>query len=80
MLKAIIRFVFFVTPINFMSGLSFILFDNEDVIGTALKTQERRNVSNFRKQVLSTYLERCHKQVFEGGQDTAKQPPNDKKE
>lgn len=79
MLRAIIRFLFFVTPISFMSGLSFILFDNEEVIGTALKTQERRNPLKFRQKVLKHYLERCYKQVHEGGADST-QPPNDKKE
>lgn len=41
MLKALIKYIFFIIPIIFITGLSYILFDNLMVGSGALQVQDR---------------------------------------
>ena len=64
MIKALIRYIFFVIPVLFLSGLTFILFDKKEVLGGSF-TIRRRWRPDIKKQVLESYLNKCYKVVSE---------------
>lgn len=65
MIKAIIRFLFFLIPSTIIEGLTYILFERAEVIGTTLTLRKRwrPNQENIRKRILEDYLNKCFKQV-----------------
>jgi hypothetical protein len=64
MLRALLRFVLIDCLRYFLSGLSFIIFDHEEICGCTYKCRKQRK-KNFRKRVLIDYLNKCHRQVYE---------------
>ena len=64
MIKALIRYIFFVAPVLFLSGLVLILFDKKEVLGGNF-TIRRQWRPDIKKQVLESYLNKCYKVVSE---------------
>lgn len=65
MIKALIRF-FISNFRDFISGLIMILFDNEEILGTAYSTEKIVNknirLKAIEQKALKRYLEKCKKQ------------------
>lgn len=49
-------------PTAFLAGLSFIIFDKEEILETVFKTR-RQWRPNIKKRVLEEYLNKCYKHV-----------------
>jgi hypothetical protein len=64
MLRALLRFILFEMPITFISGLTYILYDREEIISTQFKVRKQKR-SDFKRRVLIDYLDKCHKEVYE---------------
>lgn len=62
MIYALIRYLFFEIPSAFIRGLTFIIFDKEEIISTSFTCRRRRKPIN-KKAILEHYLERRRKQV-----------------
>ena len=58
MIRALIRFIFIQHLRNFLTGLEFIIFDNEEIIGCHYQCRRVRN-KNFKSRVLQDYLDKC---------------------
>ena len=64
MFRALIRFLFFEIPLSVLSGLSYIFFDGDEIIGCGFKVQDQINKRDKENKVLVDYLNRCRKQVY----------------
>ena len=64
MLRALLRFILIDHPRNFLSGLSYIIFDKEEICGCTYKCRRQRK-KDFRKRILTDYLDKCYRQVYE---------------
>lgn len=64
MLRALLRYLLFEVPIAFVSGLTYILYEREEIISTQFKVRKQKR-KDFKKRVLVDYLDRCYKQVHE---------------
>jgi hypothetical protein len=64
MLRALLRFILFEMPITFISGLTYILYDREEIISTQFKVRKQKR-SDFKRRVLADYLDKCYKEVYE---------------
>ena len=64
MIGALIRYVLFEIPSAFLRGLVFIIYDKEEIVGTAFTVRRRRKRIDKQK-ILADYLELCRKQVCE---------------
>ena len=67
MLKAILRYLFFIIPSSFLRGLEFIIFDKEEVISAHFVVQDQYDKEIEKRKILLEHLERCRKQVFKKG-------------
>jgi hypothetical protein len=64
MLRALLRYLLFEVPIAFISGLSYILYEREEIISTQFKVRKQKR-SDFKRRILVDYLEKCYKGVYE---------------
>ena len=64
MLRALLRFILFEMPITFISGLTYILYDREEIISTQFKARKQKR-KDFKRRVLADYLDKCYKEVHE---------------
>lgn len=64
MLRALLRFILFEMPITFISGLTYILYDREEIISTQFKARKQKR-KDFKRRVLADYLDKCYKEVYE---------------
>ena len=64
MLRALLRFILFEIPITFISGLTYILYDREEIISTQFKVRKQKR-KDFKRRVLADYLDKCYKEVYE---------------
>ena len=64
MLRALLRFILFEMPITFISGLTYILYDREEIISTQFKARKQKR-KDFKRRVLVDYLDKCYRQVYE---------------
>ena len=64
MLRALLRFILFEMPITFISGLTYILYDREEIISTQFKARKQKR-KDFKRRVLADYLDICYKEVYE---------------
>lgn len=62
MIIALLRYFFFVMPIAFISGLSWILFDRQEITNTTFCIRRFRN-KQHKEKILKNYLEKCYKEV-----------------
>lgn len=62
MIYALIRYILFEIPSAFLRGLVFIIFDKEEIIGTAFTVRRRRKPID-KQAILVNYLENCRRQV-----------------
>lgn len=51
-------------PITFISGLTYILYDREEIISTQFKVRKQKR-KDFKRRVLADYLDKCYKEVYE---------------
>ena len=51
-------------PITFISGLTYILYDREEIISTQFKARKQKR-KDFKRRVLADYLDKCYKEVYE---------------
>ena len=68
MLRALLRFILIDHPRNFLSGLSFIIFDHEEIYSCTYQCRRFRN-KDFNKKVLRDYLDSCFRIVQEENAD-----------
>lgn len=64
MFRALLRFILFELPIAFISGLTYILYEREEIISTQFKVRKQKR-SDFKRRVLVDYLDKCYRQVYE---------------
>lgn len=64
MLRALLRFILFEMPITFISGLTYILYDREEIISTQFKARKQKR-KDFKRRVLADYLDKCYREVYE---------------
>ena len=64
MLRALLRFILFEIPITFISGLTYILYDREEIISTQFKARKQKR-KDFKRRVLADYLDKCYREVYE---------------
>ena len=64
MLRALLRFILFEMPITFISGLTYILYDREEIISTQFKARKQKR-KDFKRRVLADYLDKCYREVHE---------------
>ena len=62
MLRALLRFLLFEMPIAFISGITYILYEKEEIISTQFKVRKQKR-ADFRKRVLVDYLNKCYREV-----------------
>ena len=51
-------------PITFISGLTYILYDREEIISTQFKARKQKR-KDFKRRVLADYLDKCYREVHE---------------
>ena len=64
MLRALLRFILFEMPIAFISGITYILYEKEEIISTQFKVRKQKR-KDFRRRVLIDYLDKCYREVRE---------------
>ena len=64
MFRALLRFILFELPIAFISGLTYILYEREEIISTQFKVRKQKR-SDFKRRILIDYLDKCYRQVYE---------------
>ena len=64
MFRALLRYLLFEVPTAFISGLTYILFEREEIISTQFKVRKQKR-SDFKRRILIDYLEKCYRQVYE---------------
>ena len=64
MFRALLRYLLFEVPIAFISGLTYILYEREEIISTQFKVRKQKR-SDFKRRVLVDYLDKCYRQVYE---------------
>ena len=64
MFRALLRFILFEMPITFISGLTYILYDREEIISTQFKARKQKR-KDFKRRVLADYLDKCYREVYE---------------
>ena len=64
MLRALLRFILFEMPITFISGLTYILYEKEEIISTQFKVRKQKR-KDFKRRVLIDYLDKCYREVHE---------------
>lgn len=62
MILALLRFFLFVMPTAFLSGLSWILFDRQEVITARFDVRRLRDPQH-KEKIIKSYLEKCYKNV-----------------
>jgi hypothetical protein len=67
MIKALLRYIFFIIPSYLIRGLEFILFDKEQVVDLRLFTQDRVDKREEERRILLEHLENCRRQVYKKG-------------
>ena len=68
MLRALLRYLLFEVPIAFISGLTYIIYEREEIIETQFKVRKQKR-KDFRKRVLADYLDKCYREVHESEKD-----------
>ena len=64
MFRALLRYLLFEVPIAFVSGLTYILYEREEIVSTQFKVRKQKR-KDFRRRVLVDYLAKCYKEVHE---------------
>ena len=64
MLRALLRFILFELPIAFISGLTYILYEREEIISTQFKVRKQKR-GDFKRRILVDYLDKCYRQIYE---------------
>ena len=64
MFRALLRFILFELPTAFISGLTYILYEREEIISTQFKVRKQKR-SDFKRRILIDYLDKCYRQVYE---------------
>ena len=64
MFRALLRFILFELPTAFISGLTYILYEREEIISTQFKVRKQKR-SDFKRRILVDYLDKCYRQVYE---------------
>ena len=64
MLRALLRYLLFEVPLAFLSGITYILYEKEEIISTQFKVRKQKR-KDFRRRVLVDYLDKCYRQVHE---------------
>ena len=64
MFRALLRFILLEMPIAFLSGLTYILYDREEIISTQFKARKQKR-KDFKRRVLADYLDKCYREVHE---------------
>ena len=64
MFRALLRFLLFEMPIAFVSGITYILYEKEEIISTQFKVRKQKR-KDFRRRVLIDYLDKCYREVRE---------------
>ena len=64
MIRALLRFLLFEMPIAFVTGLTYILFDWQEIIQTQFRVLKQWR-PDMKKRYLADYLNQCYKQVHE---------------
>ena len=64
MFRALLRFLIFEMPLAFISGITYILYEKEEIISTQFKVRKQKR-NDFKKRVLVDYLDKCYRQVHE---------------
>jgi hypothetical protein len=64
MFRALLRYLLFELPTAFISGLTYILFEREEIISTQFKVRKQKR-SDFKRRILIDYLDKCYRQVYE---------------
>lgn len=77
MFKALLRFILFICPCYILAGISYILFDRQEITGTTIQTRRFRN-PDLKKQILQQYMQKCFKQVNKDEGVNKTIPPNKK--
>jgi hypothetical protein len=67
MLRALLRYLLFEVPVGFIKGLSFIIFDKDEIIGTHFTVDDQVDKAAEENRILVNYLNRCRKQVYKKG-------------
>jgi hypothetical protein len=67
MLRALLRYLLFEVPVGFIKGLSFILFDKEEIMNTSFTVQDQISKEAEENRILVEYLNRCRKQIYKKG-------------
>lgn len=62
MIIALLRFIFFIMPTAFLSGLSWILFDRQEILNTNFSVRRLRD-KQYKDKILKDYLEKCYRKV-----------------
>ena len=64
MIRALLRFFLFEMPIAFLTGLTYILFDKQEIIQTQFRVLKQWR-PDMKKRILADYLNKCYKQIHE---------------
>ena len=64
MFRALLRYLLFEVPIAFISGLTYILYEREEIVSTQFKVRKQKR-SDFKRRILIDYLDKCYRQVYE---------------
>ena len=64
MFRALLRFILVELPTAVISGLSYILYEREEIISTQFKVRKQKR-SDFKRRILVDYLDKCYRQVYE---------------
>lgn len=63
MFVALIRFCLFYMPVVFLNGISFILFDNVEILGIDfdLIKRKKKDRKKLEQKIIKNYLKECYK-------------------
>lgn len=63
MFVALFRFIFFFMPVAFLNGISFILFDNVEILGIDfdLIKRKKKDKKKLEQKIIKNYLKECYK-------------------
>ena len=64
MFRALLRFLLFEMPIAFVSGLTYILYEKEEIIETQFTVRKQKQ-KDFKKRILVDYFDKCYREVHE---------------
>ena len=72
MIKALIRFLFFLIPTVILRGLGCIILDKIEIVHIDLnwrKIKPKKTKQEEKRNILLEYLKDCHKQEFKEGKN-----------